>query len=258
MAKFGIGQAVRRVEDQRFLLGQGRYVDDISLPGQCHGVTVLSPHAHARITRVDVAKAKAAPGVLCVLTGADARGGQARQFHRPPDAGGFRRAQGPPHVPAGAQCREGALRRRPRRLRRRRDARAGARCRRARGGGLRAAADDRRSGRSRQGRRAQGVGGLPAGQCRLPADVRQPGRHRCRLREGQARGEAAGREQPPVARHHGAAGRDRRLQRGRRSVHACMRPARTRTARAWRCRISFMSRKTRFGSCRPTSAAVSA
>ena len=45
MAKFGIGQAVRRVEDQRFLLGKGRYVDDISLPGMCHGVTVLSPHA---------------------------------------------------------------------------------------------------------------------------------------------------------------------------------------------------------------------
>jgi aerobic carbon-monoxide dehydrogenase large subunit len=72
MAKFGIGQAVRRVEDQRFLLGQGRYVDDIGLPGLCHGVTVLSPHAHARIKRVDVSKAKAAPGVLCVLTGADA------------------------------------------------------------------------------------------------------------------------------------------------------------------------------------------
>src|SRR5262249_12290561 len=72
MAKFGIGQAVRRVEDQRFLLGQGRYVDDITLPEQCYGVTVLSPHAHARIKRIDVAKAKAAPGVLCVLTGADA------------------------------------------------------------------------------------------------------------------------------------------------------------------------------------------
>src|SRR5262249_50054248 len=71
MAKFGIGQAVRRVEDQRFLQGRGRYVDDLSLPGMCHGVTVLSPHAHARIKRVDVTKAKAAPGVLCVLTGAD-------------------------------------------------------------------------------------------------------------------------------------------------------------------------------------------
>jgi carbon-monoxide dehydrogenase large subunit len=72
MAKFGIGQAVRRVEDQRFLLGKGRYVDDVILPGQCDGVTVLSPHAHARIKRIDTTKAKTAPGVLCVLTGADA------------------------------------------------------------------------------------------------------------------------------------------------------------------------------------------
>jgi carbon-monoxide dehydrogenase large subunit len=72
MAKFGIGQAVRRVEDQRFLQGHGRYVDDISLPGLCHGVTVLSPHAHARIKRIDVSKAKTAPGALVVLTGADA------------------------------------------------------------------------------------------------------------------------------------------------------------------------------------------
>jgi aerobic carbon-monoxide dehydrogenase large subunit len=70
--KFGVGQAVRRVEDQRFLQGLGRYVDDISLPGMCHGATVLSPHANARIKRIDVSKAKAAPGVLCVLTGADA------------------------------------------------------------------------------------------------------------------------------------------------------------------------------------------
>jgi aerobic carbon-monoxide dehydrogenase large subunit len=72
MAKFGIGQAVRRVEDQRFLKGEGRYVDDVVLPAMAHGVTVLSPHAHARIRRVDIAKAKAAPGVLAVLTGADA------------------------------------------------------------------------------------------------------------------------------------------------------------------------------------------
>ena len=71
MAKFGIGQAVRRVEDQRFLTGAGRYVDDITLPGMVHGVNVLSPHAHARIRKVDTAKAKAAPGVLLVLTGAD-------------------------------------------------------------------------------------------------------------------------------------------------------------------------------------------
>ena len=72
MAKFGIGQAVRRVEDQRFLTGHGRYIDDLNLPGQAYGALVLSPHAHARIKRIDTAKAKAAPGVLAVLTGADA------------------------------------------------------------------------------------------------------------------------------------------------------------------------------------------
>ena len=72
MTKFGIGQAVRRVEDQRFATGAGEYVGDFSLPRQCYGVAVLSPHAHAAIRRVDVAAAKAAPGVVVVLTGADA------------------------------------------------------------------------------------------------------------------------------------------------------------------------------------------
>jgi aerobic carbon-monoxide dehydrogenase large subunit len=71
MSKFGIGQPVRRVEDQRFLTGTGRYVDDINLPHQARGALVLSPHAHARVKGVDVSKALAAPGVLCVLTGAD-------------------------------------------------------------------------------------------------------------------------------------------------------------------------------------------
>src|SRR5262245_17977339 len=72
MAKFGIEQAVRQVEDQRFMTGHGRYIDDISVPGQAYGALVLSPHAHARIKRIDSAKAKAAPGVLAVLTRADA------------------------------------------------------------------------------------------------------------------------------------------------------------------------------------------
>ena len=73
MNKFGLGQPVPRVEDPRFITGRGRYVDDIDLPHQCHGVVVMSPHAHARITRVDTAKAKAADGVLAVLTGADVK-----------------------------------------------------------------------------------------------------------------------------------------------------------------------------------------
>ena len=70
-AKFGIGQPVLRVEDARFLIGRGRFVDDLSFPRQAHGATVLSAHAHARIARVDSSKALQAPGVLCVLTGAD-------------------------------------------------------------------------------------------------------------------------------------------------------------------------------------------
>jgi carbon-monoxide dehydrogenase large subunit len=69
--KFGIGQPVRRVEDRRFITGRGSYVDDIVMPGQCHGVVLMSPRAHARITSIDTSKARAAPGVLCVLTGQD-------------------------------------------------------------------------------------------------------------------------------------------------------------------------------------------
>jgi CO/xanthine dehydrogenase Mo-binding subunit len=72
MSRFGIGQAVRRVEDQRFTTGSGQFVADLSLPRQCYGVCVLSPHAHAVIKQINVAAAKAAPGVLAVLTGADA------------------------------------------------------------------------------------------------------------------------------------------------------------------------------------------
>jgi aerobic carbon-monoxide dehydrogenase large subunit len=71
VTKFGIGQPVPRLEDPRFITGRGRFVDDIDMPLQCHGVVVMSPHAHARIKAIDTAAAKAAPGVLAVLTGAD-------------------------------------------------------------------------------------------------------------------------------------------------------------------------------------------
>jgi carbon-monoxide dehydrogenase large subunit len=71
MAKFGLSQSVRRVEDPRLLTGRGQYTDDIAMPGQAHGVVLRSPHAHARITALDVAPAKAVPGVLAVITGAD-------------------------------------------------------------------------------------------------------------------------------------------------------------------------------------------
>jgi len=71
MGEFAIGQGVPRFEDPRLLRGGGRYVDDIVLPGMAYGHVLRSPHAHARIRAIDTSKAKAAPGVLAVLTGAD-------------------------------------------------------------------------------------------------------------------------------------------------------------------------------------------
>jgi carbon-monoxide dehydrogenase large subunit len=71
MAKFGLSQAVRRVEDPRLLKGNGRYTDDIAVPGQLHAVVLRSPHAHARIASIDTADAAALPGVHAVLTGQD-------------------------------------------------------------------------------------------------------------------------------------------------------------------------------------------
>jgi len=71
-ARQGIGKPVRRTEDARLLAGKGRYSDDFNLPGQAYACLVRSPHAHARIRRVDTAKALAVPGVIAVLTGEDA------------------------------------------------------------------------------------------------------------------------------------------------------------------------------------------
>ena len=72
MDKFGIGQPVRRKEDARLLTGRGTYTDDIDRPGQAHAFVLRSPHAHARILSIDTGAARAAPGVLAVLTGRDA------------------------------------------------------------------------------------------------------------------------------------------------------------------------------------------
>jgi carbon-monoxide dehydrogenase large subunit len=67
----GIGQPVRRKEDLRLVVGQGRYSDDLNLPGQAYAVMVRSPHAHARIRGIAAADALRAPGVVAVLTGAE-------------------------------------------------------------------------------------------------------------------------------------------------------------------------------------------
>jgi carbon-monoxide dehydrogenase large subunit len=67
----GIGASVRRKEDLRFITGKGQYTDDISRPGETRAAFVRSPHAHAKIRKIDVAAAKKMPGVVAVLTGAD-------------------------------------------------------------------------------------------------------------------------------------------------------------------------------------------
>ncbi len=66
-----VGKNLNRVEDPRLLRGEGRYIDDISLPGMAHAAVVRSPHAHARLVRVDTSRAEQLPGVIKVLTGAD-------------------------------------------------------------------------------------------------------------------------------------------------------------------------------------------
>jgi carbon-monoxide dehydrogenase large subunit len=71
MTKFGVAQSVRRVEDPRLLKGNGRYTDDITLPGTTYGVVLRSPHAAAKITGIDTTAAKSIPGVLGVYTSAD-------------------------------------------------------------------------------------------------------------------------------------------------------------------------------------------
>ncbi|MGA3306152.1 MAG: xanthine dehydrogenase family protein molybdopterin-binding subunit [Stellaceae bacterium] len=71
MSGTGIGAAVRRKEDQRFITGKGHYTDDITRPGQACAYFVRSPHAHATIKSIDAKAASGMPGVLAVLTGVE-------------------------------------------------------------------------------------------------------------------------------------------------------------------------------------------
>ena len=93
MGEFAIGQPVSRFEDPRLLRGGGRYVDDMVLPRMAFGTVLRSPHAHARIRSIDTARAKAAPGVVAVLTGVD---WQASGFGDLPVPRGNKRRDGSP------------------------------------------------------------------------------------------------------------------------------------------------------------------
>src|SRR4030095_5983642 len=70
-----IGRRLLRQEDPRLVAGKGAYVTDLALPGMLHLAVLRSPHAHARIARVDADRARRVSGVVAVFTAADLRGG---------------------------------------------------------------------------------------------------------------------------------------------------------------------------------------
>ena len=66
-----IGKSVKRVEDPRFIQGQGKYVANINLPDMAHVAILRSPHAHAKINSINMSAAKAMDGVIAVFIGQD-------------------------------------------------------------------------------------------------------------------------------------------------------------------------------------------
>jgi aerobic carbon-monoxide dehydrogenase large subunit len=93
MGEFAIGQGVSRFEDPRLVQGRGRFIDDVVYPGMVFGVMLRSPHGHAKINAIDTAAAKAAPGVLAVITAADWKKAGLGEL---PSHGGLKRRDGSP------------------------------------------------------------------------------------------------------------------------------------------------------------------
>ena len=102
MGQNGVGQPVPREEDPYLLRGAGRYVEDVRVLGEARAYVLRSPHAHARIAGIDVAKARAAPGVILILTGEDpeirALGLQSPRLARKRRDGAPAFASGQPHL----------------------------------------------------------------------------------------------------------------------------------------------------------------
>jgi aerobic carbon-monoxide dehydrogenase large subunit len=106
--RFGSGQSVRRLEDPALVAGQGRFTDDVTLPGQSFLALQRSPYPHARIVAVDAAAARAVPGVRAVYTGADlVAAGLKPQASQPmfPGPGGAKAPQTPRHALAVGEVR---------------------------------------------------------------------------------------------------------------------------------------------------------
>ena len=94
MREFGVGRSLPRMEDARFVQGIGRYTDDIQVANAAHMWLLRSPHASARIRSIDVEDARQLPGVLTVLTGADADADGLGTFSTmPPQAGSGRQTE---------------------------------------------------------------------------------------------------------------------------------------------------------------------
>jgi len=93
MGEFAIGQGVSRFEDPRLIRGGGKYIDDVVYPGMACGVVLRSPHGHAKIISIDTSAAKAAPGVLAVITAADWKKAGLGEL---PSHGGLKRRDGSP------------------------------------------------------------------------------------------------------------------------------------------------------------------
>lgn len=92
--RFGSGQAVRRIEDEGLLKGQGQFTDDLAPAGTLRAVFVRSPYPHARIVSVDAARARGMPGVVQVVTGAELATAGVKPLGGPPP--NFRRPDGSP------------------------------------------------------------------------------------------------------------------------------------------------------------------
>ena len=91
--RFGSGKSVKRVEDDALLTGRGLFADDVTLPHQAVLQFLRSPHPHARIASIDVAAARALPGVIAIVTGKDLVAAGVKPLVQ---SGDFRRADGSP------------------------------------------------------------------------------------------------------------------------------------------------------------------
>ena len=219
MSATGIGAAVRRKEDFRFITGKGQYTDDVVRPGETRAVFVRSPHAHAKIKSIDVSAAKTMPGVVAVLTGADLAtdkignlicgwmihskdGTPMKMAPHPALASGKVNCVGDAVAVVIAETHG-----------------AGARRRREGQGRLRGAAGGGRSGqgagagRAADPRRHRQEHDLSVASRRRQGD----GRGLCRR---QARHQARHHQQPPGAERDGAARGARRIRRRHRPAHA--------------------------------------